>query len=202
MNFFSENCFKGIAVTFVMAILFFGCGDNYQRSGDEKVPLVYPVGIREDFTLTYTNARTELGSEDSTTTRVVAILKSPLSHDYTNLEFPHQTFPNGLVMDFFNEEGQKSIIKADHGIIYSATNVIDLQGNVVVETHDGKIMETEQAYWDQDNDWVFTQRKFKYTNPEDGSVMYGKGMDFKKDPYFFSAHQTNGLMSIKEDEAE
>ncbi len=199
MLFFKRYKFESIAVTCVMAILFFSCSDTYKRSGDEKVPLVYPAGIAEDLTFTYTEARTELDSEDSTSTKVIAVLRSPLRKDYTNLEFPYQTFPDGLVVDFFNDEGQKSIIKADYGIIYSATNVIDLQGNVVMETHDGKIMETTQVYWDQDNDWVFTQEKFKYTNPEDGSVMFGTGMDFKKDPYFFSAHKTNGLMSIKEE---
>ena len=183
-----------------MAILFCSCIDNYKRAGKEKVPMVYPVGIGEDFTLTYTEARSDLSSEDSATTKVIAVLRSPLTDDYTNLEFPYQTFPDGLTVDFFNDQGQKSIIKADYGIIYSATNVIDLQGNVVIETHDGKIMETTQVYWDQDNDWVFTQEEFKYTNPEDGSVMFGTGMDFKKEPYFFSAHQTNGLMSIKEEE--
>lgn len=183
----------------VMAILFFSCSDTYERSGQEKVPIVYPVGIAEDFSLTYTEAKTELASEDSAVTKVIAILKSPLTNDFTNLQFPYQTFPDGLVVDFFNQDGQKSIIQADYGIIYSATNVIDLQGNVVIETHDGKIMETTQVYWDQENDWVFTQEKFKYTNPEDGSVMFGTGMDFKKDPYYFSAHKTNGLMRIKEE---
>ena len=191
--------FKSIATALVVAILFFACTDTYERSGEEKVPIIFPTGIAEDFTLTYTEARNEIDSEDSTATKVIAVLKSPLRKDYTNLNFAYQTFPNGLVIDFFNEEGQKSIIKADYGIIYSDTNVIDLQGNVVFETYDGKIMETTQVYWDQDNDWVFTQEKFKYTNPEDGSVMFGTGMDFKKEPYFFSAHETNGLMSIKEE---
>ena len=196
---FLNDYFKSIAMVCAMAILFFSCSDTYKRSGEEKVPLVYPVGIAEDFSLTYTEARTALESEDSTATKVIAVLKSPLNQDFTNLEFPYQTFPNGLVVDFYNDKGQKSIIKADYGIIYSATNVIDLQGNVVLETHDGKIMETTQVYWDQENDWVFTQEKFKYTNPEDGTVMFGTGMDFTKDPYFFSAHKTNGLMSIKEE---
>ena len=190
---------KSIAAILFVAILFFSCTDTYQRSGEEKVPIVYPMGIAEDFILTYTEAQNEMDSEDSTATKVIAVLKSPLREDFTNLTFPYQTFPKGLVVDFFNEEGQKSIIMADYGILYSATNVLDLQGNVTIKTHDGKIMETTQVYWDQENDWVFTQEKFKYTNPEDGSVMFGTGMDFKKEPYFFSAHRTNGLMSIKEE---
>ena len=182
-----------------MAILFFSCKDNYKRVGQEKIPLVYPIGIAEDFTATYTEAKKKVETEDSIGTRVIAILKSPLLNDYTNLEFPYQTLPDSLAIDFFNESGQKSTIKADYGIIYSATNVIDLQGNVVIESHDGKKLESPQLYWDQDTDWIFTQEKFKFTNPEDGTVMDGEGMDFNKDLSFFNAHKTYGLMTIKEE---
>ena len=186
-------------MVFIMAILFFSCDDNYKRSGLEKKPLVYPMGIAEDFTLTYTEAKEELGSEDSTGTRVIAVLTSPLNNDYENLKFPYRTFPKGLLIDFYNESGDKSIIKADYGIIYPATNVIDLQGNVVIESHDGKKLEAPQLFWDQDSDWIFTQEKFKFTNPEDGTVMDGEGMDFNKDLSFFNAHKTFGLMTIKEE---
>lgn len=186
-------------MVFSMAILFCSCTDSYKRSGQEKVPLVYPVGIGEDFTLTYTEAKAELGSEDSSTTKVIAVLTSPLWDDYTNMEFPYQTFPNGLKVDFFNDEGQKSVIVADYGILYSATNMIDLQGNVVIESHDGKILEAPQLFWDQDNDWIFTQEEFTFTNPEDGTVMDGEGMDFNKSLNNLYAHKTYGLMTIKED---
>lgn len=161
--------------------------------------MVYPMGITENFTLTYTEVREQLGSEDSATTRVIAVLTSPLNNDYENLKFPYRTFPKGLLIDFYNEQGDKSIVKADYGIIYSATNVIDLQGHVVIESHDGKKLEAPQLYWDQSNDWIFTQEKFKFTNPEDGTVMDGEGMDFNKDLSFFNAHKTFGLMTIKEE---
>src|SRR5680860_1364353 len=107
MSFIRKYSFESIAMTCVMAILFFSCSDNYKRSGEEKVPMVYPMGIAEDLTFTYTETKTELDSEDSTSTKVIAVLRSPLRKDYTNLEFPYQTFPDGLVVDFFNDEGQK-----------------------------------------------------------------------------------------------
>ncbi|WP_289060901.1 LPS export ABC transporter periplasmic protein LptC [uncultured Zobellia sp.] len=190
---------KTIAMVLTMAIVFFSCQDNYKRSGQEKAPLVYPMGITENFTATYTEAKEMLESEDSTSTRVIAVLTSPLNEDYNNQEFPYRTFPKGLLVHYFNEAGEKSIIKADYGIIYSATNVIDLQGNVVIESHDGKKLETPQLFWDQDDNWIFTQESFKFTNPEDGTIMDGEGMDFNKDLSFFNAHKTYGLMTIKEE---
>ncbi len=183
-----------------MAILFMGCGDNYQRVGEEAKKEVIPQGIARNFQLTYTETPDKMDSEDREESRIIAILRSPLSEDYDNQQFKYRTFPEGLTVEFYDDLQNKSIIKADYGIIYSLTNVIDLRGNVVIETHDGKKLEAPQLFWDRDNDWIFTQDKFKYTNPEDGTVMDGEGMDFNKDFSYFNAHKTYGLMTIKEEQ--
>ena len=186
-------------MVFSMAMLFLSCKDNYKRVGEEAQKNIFPQGIAQNFALTYTETKEPLESEKVTSSRVIAILTSPISEDYDNLRFPYRTFPNGLRVDFFDEENNKSVIKADYGIIYSATNLINLRGNVVIESHDGKKLESPQLYWDRANEWIFTQEKFTYTNPEDGTIMYGEGMDFNKDFSFFNAHRTYGLMSIKEE---
>ncbi|MEM1337830.1 MAG: LPS export ABC transporter periplasmic protein LptC [Bacteroidota bacterium] len=193
-----EFFFKRFATTFVVAILFMGCKDNYQRVGEEAIKKVYPQGVATNFTLTYTEAVKEIGTLDTAATRVIAILKSPINEDYDNLSFKYKEFPQGLQVDFYDEKNQKSVITADYAIIYSQTNLIDLQGNVVLESHDGKKLETPQLYWDRQNKWIFTEAEFTYTNPEDGTVMDGEGMDFNREFTFFSAHKTFGLMTIKE----
>lgn len=186
-----------------MAMLFFSsCTDTYKRVGDEAKKTVFPVGVAENFTLTYTETKEALASDTLGTSKVIAVLTGPVREDYQNLKFAHQIFPDGLLVDFFDEENQKSIIKADYGIIYSATNLIDLQGNVVLETHDGKKLEAPQLFYDQVNEWVFTQKTFKYTNPEEGTVMNGEGMDFNKELSLLNAHKVYGLMMIKEEKEE
>lgn len=190
---------KGLATVFTVAILFISCGDEYRRVGEERVRPIYPQGVAENFTLTYTEAPEPLNTQDSAISRVVAILKSPLSEDFDNQTFKFRTFPEGLTVDVFDQAGQKSVITADYGIVYSQTNLIDLQGNVVLETHDGKKLEAEQLYFDRKNDWIFTELEFTYTNPEDGTVMDGEGMDFNKEFSFFKAHRTFGVMTIKEE---
>lgn len=182
-------------------MLFLSCQDTYKRVGEEAQKEIYPQGIAYNFTLTYTETIEQLENEDVGSSRVVAVLTSPLSEDYDNLRFQYRTFPKGLQVEFFDEENNKSIIRADYGIIYSLTNLIDLQGNVVLESHDGKKLEAPQLYWDRTNEWIFTQEKFKFTNPEDGTIMDGEGMDFNRDFSFFNAHKTYGLMTIKENES-
>jgi len=176
------------------------CGDNYERVGEEAVKPLFPQGVAKNFTLTYTETIKSMGTQDSAASRVVAVLTSPLSEDFDNQRFKFKTFPEGLQVDFYDEKNNKSVIVADYGIVYSQTNLIDLRGNVVIESHDGKKLETDQLYFDRKNNWIFTEAPFKYINPEDGTIMDGEGMDFNQDFTFFKAHKTYGLMTIKEEE--
>ncbi len=176
------------------------CDDDYERVGEEAVKPIFPQGVAQNFTLVYTETLEPMSTQDSAYSKVIAVLRSPVSEDFDNQSFKFRTFPKGLVVDFFDEKNQKSVIQADYGIVYSQTNVIDLRGNVVVESHDGKKLETDQLYFDRKNNWIFTEAAFKYTNPEDGTVMDGQGMDFNRDFSFFKAHKTFGLMTIKEEE--
>ena len=180
-------------------MLLVGCGDRYKRVGQEALKKNYPQGVATNFTLTYTESQKELSTLDSSASRVIAILRSPLNQDFDNQRFKYKVFPEGLEVDFFDDSNQKTVIKADYGIIYSQTNVMDLQGNVVIESHDGKKLETPQLYWDRKNKWIFTESKFTYTNPEDGTVMDGQGMDFNRELTFLSAQKTFGIMTIKEE---
>ncbi len=190
------------ATVFTVAILFMSCGDDYERVGEEAVKPLFPQGVAQNFTLTYTETVEAMSTQDSAKSRVIAVLTSPLSEDFDNQRFKFRTFPEGLRVDFFNEKNQKSVIIADYGIVYSQTNLIDLRGNVVLESHDGKKLETDQLYFDRKNNWIFTEASFTYTNPEDRTVMDGEGMDFNKDFTFFKAHKTYGMMTIKEEEQD
>ncbi|MCL6273838.1 LPS export ABC transporter periplasmic protein LptC [Muricauda sp. 2012CJ35-5] len=196
----SKHILKCFATVFTVAILFMSCKDDYQRVGEEAVKPVFPQGIAQNFTLTYTETQEEMGTEDEADSKVIAILTSPITEDYDNQSFKFRTFPKGLKVDVYDDQDQKSVITADYGIVYSQTNLIDLQGNVVILTHDGKKLETPQLFFDRKNNWIFTEQAFTYTNPEDGSVMDGEGMDFNKDFSYLKAHKTFGLMTIKEKE--
>lgn len=196
----SKHILNSFATVFTVAMLFMSCGDDYRRVGEEAVKPLYPQGVAHNFTLTYTETKEAMGTQDSAHSKRIAVLSSPLSEDFENQRFKFKTFPEGLQVEFYDDENQKSTVVADYGIQYSQTNLIDLQGNVVIETHDGKKLETDQLFFDQKNNWIFTESTFKYTNPEDGTVMDGEGMDFNKDFTFFKAHKTFGLMTIKEEE--
>jgi LPS export ABC transporter protein LptC len=197
--------FKGprnqfIATVFAVAMFVLGCEDTYKRVGDEAADKVFPQGVASDFTLRYTEVPEALTSQDSSDSRIVAVLKSPVSEDFTNLQFQYRTFPEGLRVEHFDEEGRMSTIEADYAIIYAQTNLIDLQGNVRMRTFDGKTLETEQLFWDRSSEWIFTEERFTLTNPEEGTVLNGEGMDFNRDFSYFNAHKTGGVLTPKDED--
>lgn len=191
---------KRFAITWVAALLLCSCTDDYKRVGAEAVKPSIPQGVVQNFTLIYTETPKVLNRSDSDTSRIIAILTSPLTEDFTHRNFKFQTFPEGLHVEVFDEDNQKSVIMADYGIVYSQTNLIDLRGNVVLTMHDGKKLESPQLFFDRTNNWVFTEAAFTYTNPEDGTIMDGQGMDFNQDFSYFKAHNTYGLMTVQENE--
>ena len=188
-----------IAMALTVAMFFLSCQDTYERVGEDRPALVYPQGEAENFTLTYTETEKNLQSEGESDSRVIAVLESPHTKDFENLIFPYRTFPEGILVTYYAEEGQKSTIRADYAIVYAETGLVDLQGNVVVTTYDGKILTTPQLYWDRKTEWIFTQARFTFTNPEEGTELNGKGMDFNRDFTYFNAHQTGGEMLVKEE---
>lgn len=191
------NIFKSIATVCTVAMLF-SCKDYYEGEGEEKQKKIFPKGVARNFVLTYTESIKEVNNKAESPSRVIAVLKSDVNEDFGNLSFPYQTFPEGLVIDFFDKDNNKSVVTADYGIIYAATNLIDFRGNVVIDTHDGKRLETPQLFWDRASEWIFTQEKFKFTNPEDETVLFGEGMDFNKEMTALNAHKTTGIVTLEE----
>ena len=86
--------------------------------------------------------------------------------DYTNLSFQYAEFPEGLKVVFFDTERNENIITADYGLIYTATDLIDLRRNVILESSDGSVLETDQLFWDAENEWLFTERPFTFKNQD------------------------------------
>lgn len=106
----SGHILKSFATVFTVAILFMSCGDDYQRVGEEAVKPLFPQGVAQNFTLTYTETVEAMSTQDSASSRVVAVLRSPLSEDFDNQRFKFRTFPKGLQVDFYDEKTKKVLL--------------------------------------------------------------------------------------------
>ena len=161
--------FRILSPVLVIAItLFFGCESNFKEVQKINFSEFVPSGEADKINLKYTDSG-----------RITAILVSPKMIEFASVEFPFTEFPKGIDVTLYDKKGKRTFIKADYATSFKLTNMIDLKGNVKITSQDGQILETEQLYFDQKNEWFFTEKSFKFTDPK--GVSNGQGIDFSKD---------------------
>lgn len=185
MRFTSRNFFISIVASFFVAMLF-SCEGNLREVRELEIPEDAPQAIGSGINLKYTDSG-----------KVVATLKSEKMNDFSNKEFPYSEFPEGLEVEFFDKNNEKNIVTADYGIIYDDTGLIDLQGNVVIITSDSTRLSADQIYWDQNQNWVFTDRRntIKFKN---GALNEGLGFDSNQEFSNFRSRSNVGVQIIDE----
>lgn len=166
MNRLFKNSIPLLAVIFCLTVA--SCESNFKDVQKMGVSEFTPSGDADSINLKYTDSG-----------RITANLISPKMLDYATVEYPFTEFPNGMHLTLFDKNGKETYIDAKYAISHKTTNIIDLQGDVKISNQNGEVLETEQLYYDQKNEWFFTEKKFKFTSPK--GVSYGEGIDFSKD---------------------
>ena len=175
--------------TILFVAVFFSCQDNYNDIKRMQRESIAPAAIAESINLKQT---------DSGVVTLNLISKKML--DYSNKEFAHTIFPEGMELHLFDSKksNQETIIKSDYAIRYDNTDLIDLRGNVSIITPDGKKLLTEQLFYDQKTEWVFTNKEYRFEGT-DGEYNIGEGgFDAKKDLSLFSSIDNDGLKYIND----
>jgi LPS export ABC transporter protein LptC len=116
--------------------------------------------------------------------------------EFSNLDFPFTEFPKGIDLTLYDDKGKRTFLKSDYAVSYKMTNIIDLQGNVKIVSQDGQTLETQQLYYDQKNEWFFTEKSFKFTDPK--GVSNGQGIDFSKDFKIINSQKITGELDSAE----
>lgn len=175
---------KNGVIALVMT-LFFSCTNNFQEVKKIGISENEPQGVGVNI-----NAkRTDSG-------RVVANLISPKLFDFENRKFPYSEFPEGVTLHIFDELNKQTKIVADYAIIYSETDVIDMQGNVVVSTHEGDSLFADQLYFNQKKEWLFTNSPVSYKSQDYHTK--GKGFDSDRDFKKAEVLEISGLFAVSE----
>jgi LPS export ABC transporter protein LptC len=138
-----------------------------------------PSGDADSITLKYTDSG-----------RIKAILIASKMLDYATVKYPFTDFPQGVNVTLFDNKARKTFIRSDYAIQFKGTEIIDLQGNVKISTEDNQVLETAQLYFDQKNNWFFTEEKFKFTAPK--GISNGEGIDFNSDFTIMNTQQFSG----------
>lgn len=166
-------------VTALAVTVFFGCESNFKEVQKNNVSEFVPTGEADSVNLKYT---------DSGAIRIVLLSSKML--DYSSVIFPFTDFPKGIHLTIYDQKGKKTTVTAQYAISYSKTSIIDLRRKVVILSEDGPKLETEQLFYDQKNQWFYTEKKFKFSDAK--GVSYGQGIDFSKDFKVINSQKIEG----------
>lgn len=175
---------QNIVIIF-MVTMFFSCNDSFKQVQKIGISENEPIGIAENINLKYTDSG-----------RVTANLLSPKMLDYTNRNFPYNEFPDGIVLNLYDDENKKSVVVANYAIIYDETNLLDLQGNVVITTADNRVLKTDQLFYDQKKEWLFTNKPVTFKTETD--IINGTGFDSNSKFTNAEVLEVSGIISVDE----
>ena len=160
---------KIVSIVTVFAVtMFFGCESKFKEVQKINFTEFVPSGDADNVNLKYTDSGL-----------IKVILVSPKMLDYSSVNFPFTEFPKGIDVTLYDNKAKTTRVTANYAVSYKLTNIIDLQGKVKIVSQNGQTLETEQLYYDQKNEWFFTEKKFKFTDLKGSSN--GQGIDFSKD---------------------
>ncbi|WP_100614186.1 LPS export ABC transporter periplasmic protein LptC [Confluentibacter citreus] len=184
MHFLKKHTILNI-VTVITVTMFFSCKDNFKEVQKIGISENEPIGVADTINLKYTDSG-----------RVKAILISSKMLDYGNRDFPFTEFPEGIYLEVFDEDNNKSVVVADYAISYSQTDILDLQGNVKLSTSKKDTLFAEQLYYDQRQEWLFTNKPVTF------KIGFDKinGTGFNSNSKFTNAEvlEVNGIITVDE----
>ena len=157
-------------VVVLATTIIISCKNNFKEIQQIGVLQNRPVGEAKNINLKYTDSG-----------KLKANLLSPKMLDYSNRDFPFSEFPEGIHLDLFDDENHKSIVLADYAITYNETDLIDLQGNVILITYTNDTLLAEQMYYDQRREHLFTNFPVQFRFSSGNS---GRGNIFDSDVRF------------------
>lgn len=182
--------FKSV-MALLSVITLFACESNYQNVKKLSLSDGEPIAVGKNIDFKYTEANPNFSDSG----RLVTNLLADKLLDYSNLEFPYKEFPDGIEVHFWDEEGKESTVTSDYAIQYDVTELVDLRRNVVVVTADSVVLNAEQLYWDQKNQWIFTDQPYEIKF-KDGSYNQGARFDGNQDFTIFLSRKNQGVQLI------
>jgi len=184
MKYFNKNIILTMVTVFAVT-MFFSCKNNLKDVQKIGISENEPIGVAEDINLKYTDSG-----------KIKAILISPKMLDYSNRDFSYNEFTEGINLTLFDDENRKSTVVADYAIVYNDTDLMDLQGHVILATHTKDTLFAEQLYYDQKKEWLFTNKPVTFRTGLD--LINGNGFDSNSEFTNAEVLEINGIITVNE----
>lgn len=158
-----------IAAIFIAA-MFFSCGNEMKEVQDFLAEKNLPVGAAKNVHLIHTDSG-----------KVQTILTAPVMQDFSNREdHPYTVFPEGVKLVSFDKKGDSIVLTAKFSINFAKTGISEVRDSVVVvnRVEQTKLL-TDQLFWDSNEHYIYTEKKFTLITQLD--TIYGEGFESNED---------------------
>ena len=187
MPFRLKHIIKNIVIISMIA-MFFSCETNFDEINDFLSDKNLPIAVTKNVALVYTDSG-----------YVKNKLKTPLLLDFTNRKKqPYKEFPKGIKIITFDNKGDSTTITAKYAKTYDKTKISEIRNNVIVFNHKTKNkLETSLLYWDQKEDYFFSNKKSILTSPKN-KIIGLEGFDSNADLTNATMMNNSGTLYVKD----
>lgn len=177
---------KGIAASVAMLFLF-SCSNDIKEVQEITREDNLPMDVQEDLVLQYS---------DSSFVRLQ--LEAPLAESYTQLAEPERKFPKGIEVFFFDNHGvQETRLRANQATNFINKRLWHATGDVVVVNKKGEQLNTEELYWDEKKEIIYSDVFVKITTGKE--IIMGEGFEADQNFDNYVISKVTGQIAIEDE---
>ena len=176
---------KKVALLLLAFTFIFSCERRLSIIQGNSLPKVFPLSTAENIKTKYTDSG-----------YLKSVLSSSKMMNYSNQPFPFYEFPKGINLTLLNKNKDSSKVFSNTAKIYNDTDIIDLRGNVILITADSDSLFTEQLYYDQKREWLFTDFPVKFRTRN--YITNGNGFDANQNFTNAQVLEVSGRIKIRD----
>ena len=187
MQYSTKHIIKNI-VTLIGITMFFSCETSFNEINDLLADKNLPIAVTKNISMVYTDSG-----------YVTNKLKAPLLYNFENRKKqPYKEFPQGIHAIVFNKQGDSTTIIANYAISYDKTKISEIRDNVIIFNHAKKLrLKTSLLYWDQKENYFFSNKKSTLTSPKD-TIVGLEGFDSNADLTNATMLNNSGTLYVNE----
>ncbi len=187
---FSCSRYSGlvVAVAFSVIMLVCGCRD------DGKLGVATRIDPSKMPTMSTVNVATLISDSGITQYKIV----SPLWNVYDEVDTPYWNFPKGIYLQKFDRKfSVVASVAADSAKFYRMLNLWQLDGNVELKKEPGELFLTQQLFWDQRRNRLYSDSFIHIETPE--RMLEGHGFESNDRLTKYTIRRPTGIFPVDED---
>ncbi len=172
----------------VMFILFSACSGNHKKLGAA-------ITERDSLPIMDTRGVTTLISDSGITRYRINTEEWQI---YDRKSPSYWAFQKGIYLEKFDSVfNVEASIKADTAYYYDKKKLWELLGHVVIKNLKGETFNTEQLYWDQNRQKVYSDRFIRIEQPD--KIITGRGFESNQQMTIYTIRKPEGIFYVNDE---